>query len=422
MIDSLGNTPDFVCAISIERTERIGRAAPVTLPAVQVTGGVINAKELYAWPAGEDDRIRLREVLAVLAKGGSGNLALYSRAIFVTTDASFYGFVNETKAGVSLSRTDFAMPQPASTYSLDAGGKPISLGYTGSIWVDPTTLDTLRVALRADDPPAGTDIKSVTQSVEFTHAKFGPNTVVIPVNMEFDLQERSGREQRLVSHFSDCRQYTSQRGDLFVETAFGSPVDISAVRLAARIMPASLVTAPAAAPVTRVEGPVLQPKLELQTVLTEAIDERTTVQGTRLSFTVTRDVKKKGKVIIPKGAAIGGQITRIIRQVYPITTANGFKGYYLVGMRLETVSFGSEHFQLLGNLESLGPAPLQRIDSVYFVPYSSDPNRWGTFDDMRTLFIVPKADLGESFLGVVGEFLRLPDHFVMYWTTTEPPI
>jgi len=421
VVDSLSNTPDFVCSESIERTERTGRAAPVTLPAVLLEAGVINAKELYAWPASEDDRLRLREVLAVFAKGGSGSFALYSRAVFLTTNASYYGVVNESKGGISLSRTDFAMPQATSTYSLIVGGGLVTLGYTGSIWLEPATFEMVRLALRADDPPPGSDIKSVSQSFEFGRTRFPPNTVVLPVNMEFDVQERSGREQRLVGHFNDCRQYVSRRGDLFVETALGPPAEVALLKPAMPASPAKGIVVPAAVPVVRVEGPLLPAKLDLQTVLTEAIDERTTVQGTRLSFTVTRDVKEKGKVIVPKGAAIQGRVTRIIRQAYPIEISEGLKAYYLVGIRLDTVTAGRDNFQLVANLENLGPWPDAMTNSIYFVPYSHDPNRWGTYDEWRTVFIVPKPDPGESFLGVIGEFLRLPGHFVMYWSTAEPP-
>jgi hypothetical protein len=419
VVDSLSNTPDFVCSESIERTERAPGKAPVNLPAVQVAAGVINAKEMYAWPAREEDQLRLRAILSLFAKGGSGSFALYSRALFLTTNASYYGMVSESKEGASRARTDFSMPQTASTYSLNVGGSPVTLGYTGSIWLEPTTLEILRLALLADDPPAGSDIKSVSQSFEFSPVKFGPNTVRLPAEMEFNLQERSGREQRLVTRFSDCRQYGSKRSDLFVESAFGPPAEVDTSKPAAA--PAKPNVVPAAVPAPRVEGPLLPAKLELQTVLAEAIDERNTVQGTKLSFVVTRDVKEKGKLIVPKGASIEGRVTRILRQAYPIEISEGLKAYYLVGIRLDTVTAGSNHFQVLANLENLGPWPDARTNSIFFVPFSHDPNRWGTYDEWRTVFIVPKADLGESFLGVVGEFLRLHGHFVMYWTTLEPP-
>jgi hypothetical protein len=176
----------------------------------------------------------------------------------------------------------------------------------------------------------------------------------------------------------------------------------------------------AIAPGARPEGPFLPAKLELQTKLNEAIDERTTVQGTKLSFTVTRDVKQKGKVIVPKGAAIQGLVTRIIRQVFAIS--QGSKAYYLVGIRLDTVTAGSGQFQLVANLESMaGAGRMAMTNSLYFVPYSGDPDRWGTWDSWRAIFVVPKPDRGESFLGVVDESLRVPDHISMVWMTVEPP-
>src|SRR5579862_8184930 len=77
MTDSLTNTPDFVCAVSFESSEHLGKSATVTLPPLSVNGGVINGKELYAWPANEEDQTRLRAVLAVFGKAGSGSFALY---------------------------------------------------------------------------------------------------------------------------------------------------------------------------------------------------------------------------------------------------------------------------------------------------------------------------------------------------------
>jgi hypothetical protein len=43
------------------------------------------------------------------------------------------------------------------------------------------------------------------------------------------------------------------------------------------------------------------------------------------------------------------------------------------------------------------------------------------FDDRQTLFIVPAAEHGESFLGIVSEFLRLGGHWKTYWTIVKPP-
>jgi hypothetical protein len=280
--------------------------------------------------------------------------------------------------------------------------------------MEPATFEMVRLTLRAEDPPAGSNIKSVSQSFVFGHTRFPPHTVLMPVGMELDLEERSGDQRHLTAHFSDCRQYVSKPGDQFVEAVPEPPVDRPA-------SPAGEVRAPAvAAAGARPAGPFLPAKLELQTKLNEAIDERTTVGGTRLSFTVMRDVKQKGNVIVPKDAVIHGQVTRIIRQVFAIS--QGVKAYYLVGIRLDTVTAGSGQLQLVANLESVaGAGRMAMTNSIYFVPYSSDPDRWGTWDSWRATFAIPKSDRSESFLGVVDESLRVPGDLSMYWMTVEPP-
>ena len=128
---------------------------------------------------------------------------------------------------------------------------------------------------------------------------------------------------------------------------------------------------------------------------------------------------------MPKGAVITGHISRILQQEYVLYAK---KRYYLVGLTLDTSIAGDAQVRVLANLESLGP-PYNFINSSRylpapsygFIPFSDDPNKWGTWDDQRTLFNIPTPDRGESFLGIVNEFLRLPDHLKMYWRTLEPP-
>jgi len=404
VVESLNRTPSFLCHESVERSQRTAGADWVKLPVFELEAGVINGEEMYAPPQAYDDRARLRELLALFSTAGTGSFALYSRGLFLTTNASYYGLVTENKDGVQLARTDFAMPQSTSTYSLAAGGKRVVLGYSGSLWLEPDTLALAGLALRADDPPKDAEVASVTQSFHFAPVKLGSSTVRLPVSMELQVQERSGRQQHLAAHFSACREYVSQHGEQMVEAA----------------EPAEPLEPPANA---AAEGAWLPAGLELRTVADDAIDERSIAQGSHLTFTVTHEVKVKGKVLVAKGAVIEGHVTRLLRQAYPLTVSSGDRSYYLVGIHLDTVISGSQRFQLSANLENLGPEPVQRTsitESTTFVPYSSDPNRWGTLDTLRPLFKVPRADPGESFVGVVDVVLRMPRHQVMYWSTQEP--
>lgn len=427
MTSSLGNTPDFVCSISIERTARTGTSAPERLLPVRFDTGVLNGRELCTLPATEEEKTRFREVLAVYDKAGTGNFALYSRAVFLTAGATFYDAPDETKDSQRLLRVDFTMPPDVSTYALNKAGKPVRLGYSGSIWTDPGSLDVVRLALKADNIPSDLGVKAVTQIFEFNHAKMAGNTVEVPAAMELTLEEQSGRETRLTGQFSDCHQYLAKRGDIFVESAtgtLGAPISgtVSPTEAMAKGSPRErLAKAP---PAPAPAGPLFPGKFALETILVEAIDERTTTQGSKLSFTLLKDVKKHGNTIVPKGATLTGHITRIIQQEY--SWISNLKRYYLVGLQLDSIVAGDQRFQVRANLESLGPPynfptyPYPPYPSYGFVPFSHDPNKWGTFDESRTLFTIPEPDSGESFLGVVNEFLRLPDHLKMYWSTLGP--
>ena len=421
MTDSLSNTPDFVCSVSMERRERRGSDTPIKLLPVHFDTGVLNGKELFALPATEEDKTHLREVLAIFDKAGTGSFALYSRAVFLTAAATFYDAPDETKDSQHLARVDFTVPPDVSTYTVNRNGKPVTVGYSGSIWTDPGSSEVVRLALQADSIPADLGMKTVTQTFEFAHARMAGATVVMPAASDLKLVELSEREMRLTSQFSDCHQYIAKRGELFVETASGTaaPAEAGAppIRVSARTAPE---TSPAAPPPAQA-GPQFPEKLVLEVMLAEAIDERSTIPGSKLSFTVVKDVKKGGKVIVPRGTEVTGHITRIMQQEYSWLT--NLKRYYLVGLQLDRLIAGDQRFQVRANLESLGPPynfpmyPYPPVASFGFIPYSHDPNKWGTFDESRTLFQIPPVDPGESFIGIVNEFLRLPDHLKMYWST-----
>jgi hypothetical protein len=418
MADTLNGTPDFICSVSIERTERTGNAAPAPLSPLQVNAGIINGKELYVMPSSDADQALLRRVLAVYKRAGTGTFAMYARAVFLTTEATFYIVPEKTKDGRTLSRLDFAMPREVSHYSLTNSGRTANLGYSGSIWTDPHNQEVTRVLLQADDIPQDLGIKAVTQSVDYGRIAILGIPVLLPLATDLTLRELSGRELRITGRFNDCHQFSYKRGEQFVENGLETMVSVSAPSPAPS-SPAAAAPAPVSPPVVPQVLPsiveLLPPNTYFEMMLEDPIDERSTIEGTKLSFTVSRDIKKGGKVVVPMGATATGHVTRILRQTYPFET--GQKGYYLVGIQLETIDVGDRRFRMWANLERVGPPATQ----IGFVPLSVDPNRFGQFDDRQTLFVVPAAEHGESFLGIVSEFLRLGGHWKTYWTIVKPP-
>lgn len=416
MADTLNSTPDFICSVSIERTERMGKEPLTGLPELHVNAGIINGKELYAMPASESDQAILRKVLALYRQAGTGCFAMYARAVFLTAEATFYDGPEELVDGRTLSRLDFAMPREVSHYALNNAGKPVEAGYSGSIWTDPHNLEVARLMLQAGDLPPDLGIKAVTQTIDYGRTHILGLSALLPVASDLTVQETTGRELRVTAHFSDCRQHYAKPGEQFAVNRLESEATVSS-ESAASESPARAGTATASVPASQVLPSVVEflpAKTPFEAMLEDPIDERTTTEGSKLSFTVSRDVKKDGKVILPRGATASGHVTRILRQTYVLNTS--LKGYYAVGIRLDTMQVEERRYRISANLERVGPPATQ----ICFVPFSHNPLKWGQYDDIYQLFIIPDPELGESFLGVVSEFLRLGNHWRTDWTVLPP--
>jgi hypothetical protein len=357
----------------------------------------------------------LRQILSVYSRAGTGSFALFERAVFLTSAATFYDGPEESKDGRTLSRLDFAMPREVSHYAPINAGQPVELGYSGSIWTDPHNLEVARVLVQADGIPPDLSIKTMTQTLDYGHGTILGLSALLPTATDLTLQEQSGRELRITGRFGDCRQYTPKRGEQFVENAPSAPVMAppkTQTAVSAAAAPAMPLT-PRVRALPSIEE-LLPAKTPFEMILLDPIDERTTTAGSKLSFTVSAEVKKGGEVILPKGTPATGHVTRIIRQTY--IPFNSQKGYYVVGLKPDTIEVGGRRFQLWANLERVGPPAAQ----ICFVPLSHSPEKWGAYDEFYTLFMIPNAESGESFLGVVAEFLRLGS-WRTYWTVAKAP-
>jgi hypothetical protein len=409
MADTLNSTPDFICSVSIDRTERTGKEAVTGLSALHLNGGIINGKELYTMPDSDDDKAVLKKVLALYGRAGTGSFAMYARAVFLTSEATFYDGPEETVNGRTLARLDFAMPREVSHYALINAGKPVEAGYTGSIWIDPHSLEVERLSLQGGELPPELGLKAVTQTIDYGRTRILGISALLPVTSDLALQESTGRELRLTEHFSDCVQHVAKRGEQLVENRLEAPVTAGAETKAPKAVAPGIVSD--SLPSILEIWPV---NTAFSVMLEDPIDERNTAEGSKLSFTVPRDLKKDGKVFLPKDYTASGHITRILRQTYIINTSE--KGYYDVGIQLDAIEIEGRRYRISANLERVGPPATQ----ICFLPYSHDPLKWGQYDDIYQLLLTPASVPGESFLGVVAEFLRLGGHWRTDWTVLQP--
>lgn len=409
MSDSIGRTQGFVCTVSIERTVKRGSAA-TALPPLQVDTGVIDGKELYERPA-EPALAILQDVFDQLTSAGAGSYALYARPVFQTGVASFYDNPEETRKGKRVLRWDFRVVRESSRYTLNNKGTKVVAGYSGTMWVDPETFDTVALQLQSDELPPEAGIKSAAQTFEYARVQIATIDVLLPASSELVIKEGDGSELRLAERYGDCRKFTTKN--------VKNLLDLAPATVGAAVAVGEAEAAATAGSSTLPNG------LRLATTIETPIDERTTAVGDTVVFKVTSALKAKdGGVLVAKGAVMNTKVTRISQQVY--RTGSYWKRYYLVGLQAQDIDIGGKKAPLVANLEILGPTAALSI----FLPLSQDPGKWGEQNspndytdtaEVRDRLQLASADSGESLIGLWREYLRIPRGIRAIWSTGHPP-
>ena len=147
--------------------------------------------------------------------------------------------------------------------------------------------------------------------------------------------------------------------------------------------------------------------------LATPIDERATPTDTEIAFKLNRELKKDRTPLVPKGAAVIARVARI--QKHSSFIRNTKRTYFIVGLQMVRIKGPDGAIPVLAQLETVGPTNT----TDYFIPFSHGPDRWGPFEEYRFQFRIPEPQAGESFLGVVREYLRVPKGLRMVFRTPD---
>ncbi len=151
--ENLRHLPNYTCTQTIIRSLRRKPAARLQrLDTVRLEVAYVGGKELYGWPgSGRIDQSQITKL--VTGTIGNGDFAVLPSSIFLGESARFQYNGASTLDGKPAIRYDYAVPQIASGYQIQAGAAAAIVGYHGSFWVDPETLDLIRLDASADDIP-----------------------------------------------------------------------------------------------------------------------------------------------------------------------------------------------------------------------------------------------------------------------------
>jgi hypothetical protein len=335
MAENLSHLPDYTCRQTITRAGRLGREGRFEpLDTFRLEVSFVGGRELFAWPGAA--RFEDRPIGELVGGGtiGTGSFALHARAIFLAGTASFSYSGPAVLEGRNALRLGYRVPRDRSRYIAQAAGHEAAVGYHGSFWVDPETLDLIRLEVSADDIPAEIGLRSIEETLDYARQSIGPAAFLLPRSPELILADAAGNQRRNLLRFDACRQFAGEAVVHFAETP-GAAAPAGQAAAEAAPLPAGLA---------------------LEAVLDGVIDTASAAIGDPVSATLAREVKRDGRVLAPRGAVLEGRITAL-----KTGTAGRSGNYSAIGIRLETLRTEGGSRPINAILEDAGMPGVSRM-------------------------------------------------------------
>jgi hypothetical protein len=183
--------------------------------------------------------------------------------------------------------------------------------YAGTFCVDPSSLDIMRLEVRAE--VVHLPFAAVSETIDYGRVRIGAADFLLPQSHTLAMTDLEGHEGRNVTTLSACRQYAED----------------------------------SAAPVLHqeTEEPQLPAGIYLNLKLETPITFDQSAVGDPVSARLDRAFRATG-ISVPKGALVSGRIRRIEERYQP-------EKHYLVGLDFSSLSFAGTHLSFRARL--VGP-------------------------------------------------------------------
>ncbi len=370
MADILANQPNYTCLETIDRSERMKPKAKFeTIDSLRFEVAFVEKQELYAWPGSKKfDETNLVDMVPEGAAIATGAFAGHAQHLFRSNVAIVKtgDWVQESSA--RYARYPFTVPPNRSRYVLMKSKRDQAVvGYSGDIWIDPSTARVMRIALHADSIPERLDILNTDTLIEYGAARIGERQFWLPSRSVEEITSRFGRTDRNITRFSGCRAFTGESTLRFDD---GPTADASAQSMKALELP---------------------PGLWFEIQFVEPLNSTTVHVGDLIAATLASDIKQKGQVLFPKGSPVEMRLVRLQRR----------QEYISLEIAVGEVTSGTSSARLIAvpdaGVRGRGGSPPGRPNVV------GDPLRPG---------------IGSIY--VRGERLVLRKGFRSAWVTTTP--
>jgi hypothetical protein len=373
--ENLRRLPNYTCLQTIERSRRRGPKRRFQLQdMVRLEVALVDGKELFSWPgAGKFDERRISDMVGG-GTIGNGNFALHARSVFLSSSARFEYLGEFDEGGRRIIRYKYRVSRMLSGYRVRMGPIEETVGYSGSFDVDVKTLDLLRLEVNAEEIPPSLQLESARDVMRYTRVVIGGSEFLLPISSELTMVTINGEESRNRVQFHSCRQYSGESVLSFEEAPVGEA---------------------APAPPEPVKMIELEEGLDLDLRLEGGVKFGVSSIGDELTARVAGDVKRKGRIIVPKGALARGRIAWIEKRAF--RRSDGM----VASLQFTELEFPGHRTDLHAEIADVGPVVLPGLQVSFgqgIQPREAEPR--------------------ENMVYV--NRLELPKGFRMIWRTKPP--
>ncbi len=379
--------PNYTCLETIARFQRqttqSARFQP--LDTVRLEIACSGRQEWFGLPGSHalsvDNPVSLAGGVGLIANG------VYSTTLhnlFLVDGAIFTSRGEDVIDGRKAIRFDYRFPAGWILANISLLGGSGTVNERGSLWIDPQSLDLLRLDGRATEIPPSLPLAEMEFTVVYARTRIGEFDALLAQYADLHMVQTTGVEDYDRIDFTHCRMF---------QTTSTLRFDID---------PAS---EPDQAP--RGDHPppdrvtvALPAALRVAVQMSSPLTDRDAV-GKLISGRVVGDVRHRGKVVLENGAPVHGRIRRLARQ------ADG--EHFLVDLEFTDVQVRGEALRFYADLVGLEKLKTLRLAPGKRVFLPNRPS--GTVE-----ITLPELPGVASFL-VQGESFNLPAGLRTVWRT-----
>jgi hypothetical protein len=133
-----------------------------------------------------------------------------AKVLFIQDTTRFTYAGEDEIDGRKLVRYDYQVALPVSGYWIIVGNRKAVVGYHGSFWSDPQTLDTYHFRLIAEDIPPELGVTDAGVDVDYQSVEIRGAGALLPKRADFTITESAGARLRNITTFSNCKHYGSE--------------------------------------------------------------------------------------------------------------------------------------------------------------------------------------------------------------------